>query len=138
ILHRNLAPQNVLFCNGADVVKVGGLVGAPGRARPRSVEDLIYLAPERAEDPDFPGDHRSGLYSPRAVGYALLPRRPPFEADSPEGLVRKMQTMLPPPIHMLQPNVPPVLAIAVHRLLSRKPDDRFASAAELLSSLARG
>ena len=94
IFHPNLTPENILFCNRAEVVKLGGLVSAHLPAESRSVADLLYLAPERTDEDEPLGDARADLYSLGAIVYTMLARPAAFcgelsqrtVLENPEGL----------------------------------------------------
>ena len=77
-------------------------------------------AAERGGAPTRPADHRSDLYSLGRVFYFMLTGRAGRETL---------------PIVQLRPDVPSEVAAVVHRLLAPNPDDRFASATELLLQL---
>jgi len=145
LVHRDIKPSN-LFLTG-EGIKLLDL----GLARPQAVSDAShagdltgantvmgtpdYLAPEQALDPRR-ADARSDLYSLGCTLFSLLTGRPPF----PEGtLAQKLlyhQTVEPPAVESLRPDVPPPLADLVRRLLAKVPAQRPASAAEVAAALA--
>jgi hypothetical protein len=57
--------------------------------------------------------------------------RPPFGADSPLAVVRRVCEARPAPLHTLRPDAPPWLETLAERLLARDPAGRFRSAAEV-------
>lgn len=141
IVHRDLKPSNVmLLSSGRDLVKVldfglakslavddrsttmtgtrGGLMGTPA-----------FVAPELALG--RPCDHRADLYSLGCILYLIGSGWPPFSAENGAELVSKHAYEEPAPM----PNAPPALAAVVMRLLSKKPEDRFPSAAATRQAL---
>jgi eukaryotic-like serine/threonine-protein kinase len=116
VVHRGVRPSNILV-SGSGVAKLGDFgTGQIGEAARR------YLSPEQARRDAL--DHRSDLFSLGAVFYEMLTQRSPFEADSP-------------PPSKVNPHVPGALDALVSRLLAPLPDDRFASARDLLRELQR-
>jgi serine/threonine protein kinase len=86
IIHRNVAPKNILLETPTKTVKLGDLMLAktlegslaqkitkPGEV----VGDVAYMSPERTRGTDDV-DGRSDLYGLGATVYALLTGRPPF------------------------------------------------------------
>jgi serine/threonine protein kinase len=144
VRHRNLTMDNLLLCPEAEVVKVAGLVTSLAReaqSQPTgegpSLDELRYSAPECIDEEEPAGDHRSDLYTLGAIVYTLLTGRPPIDGATREEVVHNIHRTIPLPIHAWNPSVPPVLAIAVMRLLSKDQQARFASGTELLQRLVR-
>lgn len=136
-IHRDLRPENVLFddtgraaLSDFGIAKMLGAqadvtqIGAPREA-------LLYASPEQASGQDVDG--RTDLYSLGCVLYELLTGMPPFSADTPIGTVF---------LHMTAP-VPRLSARYAHwqpfleRLMAKKPEDRFATAAAALQALEK-
>ncbi|MBX7099708.1 MAG: protein kinase, partial [Myxococcaceae bacterium] len=93
-----------------------------------------YMAPELALGlTDV--DHRVDLYALAVVLFECLTGTLPFEADSELGLIQ-LQAHAPPPdlIHRA-PWIPPPVAEVVSRAMSKRPLDRYPSAASLVQAL---
>ena len=89
----------------------------------------LYMSPEQAEGKKL--DARSDLYSLGVTAYHLLAGAPPFRGDNPMAVAMKHLSATPRPLRELRPDLPPVLCEIVHKLMSRDPAGRYASAAEL-------
>src|SRR5205085_8254873 len=94
-----------------------------------------YVAPEQAVD-SSKVDVRADVYSLGATLYFLLAGRPLFpEGRTAQKLVWQ-QIKEPVPIARLRPEVPRLLAAVVHRMLQKRPADRFPTVAVVFESLS--
>lgn len=96
--------------------------------------EYAFAAPERLTQPirNVPAD----LWSLGASQYFLLGARPPFPATSPVDALQQLQTGEPIRIDKLRNDVPADLADFIHKLLSRDPSERPASAAVVAEFLS--
>jgi serine/threonine protein kinase len=143
IVHRNVKPENVLVRHEDQVAKLGDLMFAKALegmlaedvTRPGEVVgDVRFLPPERAHA-GAAADGRSDLYSLGALLYALLTGRPPLAGATTLETLTLIRQAEPVPPTQLQPDVPAALEGAVLRLLRKEPDQRHASAVELVQEL---
>ncbi|MFO0605061.1 MAG: protein kinase [Polyangiales bacterium] len=134
VVHRDISPGNLFLCEGpavdARVLDFGLARDAAGRPLSASgdlVGTLPYLSPEQvAGARDLDG--RSDLRSLGAVLYQCLAGAPPFESESPYGVLWQIVHAAPSPLAARRPDVPPALADVVHRALRRDRGERFATA----------
>jgi serine/threonine-protein kinase len=109
---------------------------APDLTRDHSVVGTPdYMAPEQARS-SRDVDTRADLYSLGCTLYFLLTGRVPFPYPSAIEKILAHQAEPPPPLQALRPEVPAALAGIVVRLMAKRPDDRFQTAAELAAALA--
>jgi serine/threonine-protein kinase len=147
IVHRDLKPENIILeplRSGGDFVKVVdfGLAKIVEGPRPAITTPGIicgtpdYMAPEQGRGAVI--DARADLYSMGIILFQLLTGRLPFEADTPTQVVLMHLSISPPDPRQVSPerNIPEALADAVARTLSKEPDDRWASAADMAQALA--
>ncbi len=145
IVHRDLKPDNILITRsrtGREVAKVVDFGIA--KAMAAGEEDLTrtglvigtpeYMSPEQLLGD--PVDARSDIYSLGCILFQMLMGMPSFEAPTREQMIKRRLTEEPPHPQVLNPEIPTPLDDVVHRMLSRSPEDRYASAAALHDLLA--
>jgi Tol biopolymer transport system component len=94
-----------------------------------------YMAPEQATGEG--ADHRSDLWSLGVILYEMLAGKLPFRGDHEAALMYSIVNEEPLPIQELVPEISPELTHVISRLLEKDPEDRYQSAAEVLSELKR-
>ncbi|MEO8549963.1 MAG: protein kinase [Kofleriaceae bacterium] len=145
--HRDVKPSN-LMADAHGVVKVldFGLVGAVPEAAtgPDAQTSLagtpLYMAPEQAKGQ--PIDLRADIYALGATLFHLVSGKPPFAADTVDGLITMHATAARPHVPRKGPSRPAIaapMAAAINRLVARmmapEPADRFASYDDLIREL---
>lgn len=143
-VHRDIKPANLLL-ERTGLVKILdlGLVrseadAASGLTKQLDNKSILgtadYVAPEQAVD-SSKVDVRADIYSLGATLYFLLAGRPLFpEGRTAQKLVWQ-QIKEPVPIDRLRAEVSPQLAAVVHRMLQKRPADRFATAEDAFEAL---
>lgn len=141
LIHRDIKPANILLENGIERVRISDF----GLAR--TIDDATatqsgfiagtpsYMAPEQARGESL--DARADLFSLGSVMYAMCAGHPPFRAETTLAVLRRICDDQARDVRECNPHVPAWLAGIIARLLSKSPDDRFASAAEVAELLGR-
>jgi serine/threonine protein kinase len=164
LVHRDIKPSNLMITGAAEprpapdpasgvTMNAPGMVkildlglarlcdegpGAPARLALTKLGAVMgtadYMAPEQARD-SREADRRSDLYALGCTFYFALAGRPPFPRGN--ALEKLMQHQLdePEPIERLRPDVPPGLAAVLRRLMAKKPEERYQTAAEVFAAL---
>jgi serine/threonine protein kinase len=153
IVHRDVKPSNLMLAAGAidgaapcvKVLDFGLARLSPLRAEENELTTsglimgtLKYMAPEQCSR-THAVDARADVYSLGATLYKLLCGSSPYSDErfaSPLALLAALGNEAPPALASRRSDVPPQLAAVVHRMLARRPEDRFASAVDVAEALA--
>src|SRR5215203_3324197 len=138
IIHRDLKPSNILLGKrGVCVLDFGVAKVLASSAESTATHastgsgQLIgtprYMSPEQCLGQRVGA--RSDLYSLGVLLYEMLAGRPPFVDPLQSALLIKQATAPAPPLPRLRQDIPRALAMAVHTLLAKRPEDRPRTAA---------
>ena len=146
IVHRDLKPENILLVDGSHLKGDGQRVQVKltdfGLARSVAsrlttegtvIGTVFYLAPELTLGQPFDG--RADLYALGVMLYEMVTGRLPFVADNPMGVISQhlYAPVVPPSAYT--PDIPPALDELIVRMMSKRPEDRPATAAEVREAL---
>ncbi len=145
IVHRDLKPENVIFdAEGRPLVadlglaKVFGDSGRSGASLSRTGQGAGtpgYMAPEQIDDSKHVGAS-ADVFALGAILYECLAGCPAIDAGSPLARLAFTARANVKPLREHRPDVPPALALLVHRALADAPEKRFRDAGELERALA--
>ncbi|WP_257463469.1 serine/threonine-protein kinase [Archangium lipolyticum] len=141
VLHRDVKPGN-LFVTKPGVLKLMdfGLAKSAHVAGVTAQGAVLgtpeYMAPEQISGA-FPVSPATDLYSLGVVAYEVLTGQLPFRHPQPVPLMILHVQQPPTPPRTLSPSLPEPFERMVLKLMQKKPDDRYASAAALRADLAR-
>ncbi len=142
IIHRSLSPGNILFSKGG-VPKLGSLILAKALSGALAKDvtvggdflgDVRYLAPEQV-GAGGPVDARADIYALGTLIYAMLTGKPPFLGKTPLETATWILRREPRELRDADPDIPEALEKIVLKMLAKKPDDRYQSAADVLMEL---
>lgn len=144
LVHRAVVPG--CFVTAGATVRITGFDRArplapgvlPRREIVAGIEGALpYLSPELTGRVNRAVDRRSDLYSLGVVLYELFTGALPLEADDPLEWVHCHVARVPPAMRTRRPALPQALDDFVMRLLSKRPEDRYQSAAGVAADLDR-
>ncbi len=139
LVHRDIKPANILLEEGVERVTITdfGLARAVDDAS-MTCSGVIagtpqYMSPEQARGE--PIDARSDLFSIGSVLYAMCTGRSPFRAETTYGVLHRIANDKPTSVCEVNTDVPDWLGHVIDRLMAKRPDDRFESAAQVAELL---
>jgi serine/threonine-protein kinase len=143
IIHRDLKPDNIFLVSHSeeetevklidfgiskftqdvqktDLTQTGQLIGTPA-----------YMSPEQAQG-DGTIDQRTDVYALGVIFYQMLTGKLPYQGKAYAAVIGDILTGKPVPPLDANPDFPREAEGVVLRAMSKKPDDRYASADEML------
>jgi predicted ATPase/GAF domain-containing protein/HPt (histidine-containing phosphotransfer) domain-containing protein len=94
-----------------------------------------YVAPERTGRLNRRTDHRADYYSLGVTLFQMLTGKLPFAAADPVGWAHAHTSKRAPLVTEFSPDLPPIVAELVAKLLAKDPDDRYQSGRGLIGDL---
>jgi DNA-binding SARP family transcriptional activator len=144
VVHRDVRPKNILLEGGHALVAdfgIAGVLEAAGGQR-LSASGIVLGVPEYSSPEQARGgsglDGRSDIYSLGCVAYEMLAGAPPFTGATRTVVLARQLSDPVPPLRTVRTDVPPGVERAVLRALSKRPEDRFPTAAEFAAALRPG
>lgn len=139
LVHRDIKPDNILVAKDGHIKLIDfgfamGLEGAEDQTE-GVVGTFLYAAPEQSGMLKRQVDSRSDLYAVGGVVYYCLTGKPIFDGATFLELVQKHLAIPAPDVRDLRPEIRPIVSKILAKLLAKDPDDRYQSAAGLLSDL---
>ncbi len=139
VIHRDIKPQNVLVTRTGDVKVTDFGIARAASSTVTATSAVLgtagYMSPEQAMGK--PVGPRSDLYSLGVVLYEMLTGDLPYSAENPIALSMKHVNEPPRSPREVNPEIPEALDALTVKLLAKNPEDRYASAAELIDDLER-
>ncbi len=146
IVHRDLKPSNILLGKrGVCVLDFGVAKVLASSAESTATHASTgsgqivgtprYMSPEQCLGQRVGA--RSDLYSLGVLVYEMLAGRTPFIDPLQSALLVKQATAQAPPLPRFRQDIPHSLALAVHSLLAKRPEDRPRTAAMAKALLER-
>jgi len=138
LVHRDVSPQNIFITYGGQVKVLDfGIAKAADRTAHTEVGQLKgkfeYMAPEQCRGKGI--DRRCDVFALGIVLYELLTRKRLFKRETKLAVLEAVCREMPVPPSQLVPGCPESLDRVVMKALSKRADDRYATAAEVRRDL---
>ncbi|TWU30876.1 serine/threonine protein kinase [Novipirellula artificiosorum] len=144
LVHRDIKPSNIMLSSEGQVKILDlGLARLHNgqqdelTSKGQMMGTLDYMAPEQTGH-SHDVDIRADIYSLGATLYKLLCGHAPYSHPRYDTAVKKLAALAIepiPPIEELRSEVPDRLATAVHKMLAKEADERFATPIEVVDAL---
>lgn len=139
VVHRDLKPANVLVTPDGHVRLLDFGIAQGAGLDLDSFDGSEMLGPPKYKAPEqvggSPPDERTDLYAIGVMLYEALSGRLPHEGKTPGLLLSNRLTRPPLPLSAAAPETPPMVARLIDRMVATQPEDRPASANEVLAAL---
>jgi len=144
VVHRNINPYNILV-SGSDSVKITNFSSSVFNSDVKNEssdknwpsESIPYISPEQSRRLGIREDFRSDLYSLGITFYRMLSGKLPFEAADPMEMVYSHIARKHIPLFEIRNNIPRVISDIIDKLLEKKPEDRYQTAAGLKADIGK-
>ena len=142
VVHRDVKPANVVVSPaGRAKLTDFGVAHVPSSTMTQTGQALgspKYMSPEQVLG--LPVDPRSDTFSLGVVLYEMLVRKTPFERPGDTNIFALMHRIAGephPPVRGIDASIPPAFEEILARALAKKPEQRYARAAEMAAALRR-
>src|SRR5689334_2844208 len=140
IVHRDVKAENIMV-NSKNQVKVMdfGLAKLKGSLKltrtSSTVGTLAYMSPEQIQGGEI--DARSDLFSFGVVLFEMLTGKLPYRGEHDAAMMYSIMNEQPDPLSKYLPDISPEIERIVQRALEKDPEDRYQSAADMVSEIRR-
>ena len=138
VIHRDIKPANLMYNPKDGSLKISDFGVARLTDNNRTKTGIVlgtpmYMSPEQLAAEDLTG--QSDLFSLGVTLYEMLIGEVPFKAGNIALLMTKITSEDPPPIANRRAGIPPSVDAVLTKALSKNPENRFSSGAEMAIAL---
>jgi serine/threonine protein kinase len=138
VVHRDLCPPNVLVSRNGEVkltdFGIARSLSDAGTSMTKSITGHVgYMAPEQARAAPF--DVRADLFPVGVMAWELFTLRPCFRRDNEAASLNALLYDDVPSVSLTREDVDARWSIWIERAIARDPEQRYASAVDMLAAL---
>ena len=141
VVHRDIKPQNIMLLDNGQLRMMDFGIARISRAENqllsgKTMGSVHYISPEQAKGDET--DCTSDIYSVGVMMYEMLSGQLPFDAEDAVEVAIKQISDQPKSLHEIAPQAPQVPAALVEiteKAMAKLPQNRYASAREMLDAL---
>ena len=138
VVHRDIKPQNIMLLDNGQLRMMDFGIARISRAdnqmlAGKAMGSVHYISPEQAKGDET--DRTSDIYSVGVMMYEMLSGQLPFDAEDAVEVAIKQISDQPKSLHEIAPQVPAALVEITEKAMAKLPQNRYASAREMLDAL---
>ena len=138
VVHRDIKPQNIMLLDNGQLCMMDFGIARISRAENqllsgKTMGSVHYISPEQAKGDET--DCTSDIYSVGVMMYEMLSGQLPFDAEDAVEVAIKQISDQPKSLHEIAPQVPAALVEITEKAMAKLPQNRYASAREMLDAL---
>ena len=138
VVHRDIKPQNIMLLDNGQLRMMDFGIARISRAENqllsgKTMGSVHYISPEQAKGDET--DCTSDIYSVGVMMYEMLSGQLPFDAEDAVEVAIKQISDQPKSLHENAPQVPAALVEITEKAMAKLPQNRYASAREMLDAL---
>ena len=138
VVHRDIKPQNIMLLDNGQLRMMDFGIARISRAENqllsgKTMGSVHYISPEQAKGDET--DCTSDIYSVGIMMYEMLSGQLPFDAEDAVEVASKQISDQPKSLHEIAPQVPAALVEITEKAMAKLPQNRYASAREMLDAL---
>ncbi|MFM9131379.1 MAG: serine/threonine protein kinase [Actinomycetota bacterium] len=144
IVHRDIKPGNIMMMRSGEIWLTDFGIAKGVKSDQDDNTDLTrpdlmmgtakYLSPEQVQGRELDG--RADIYSLGLVLYECLAGHAPFKGENEQQVAIARLQRDPTPLAGIRHDVPSTVIDVIHKMLRRKPENRYQSADEVVTALA--
>ena len=138
VVHRDIKPQNIMLLDNGQLRMMDFGIARISRAENqllsgKTMGSVHYISPEQAKGDET--DCTSDIYSVGVMMYEMISGQLPFDAEDAVEVAIKQISDQPKSLHEIAPQVPAALVEITEKAMAKLPQNRYASAREMLDAL---
>ena len=138
VVHRDIKPQNIMLLDNGQLRMMDFGIARISRAENqllsgKTMGSVHYISPEQAKGDET--DCTSDIYSVGVMMYEMLSGHLPLDADDMVEVAIKQISDKPKSLHEIAPEVPNALVEITEKAMAKLPQNRYASAREMMDAL---